>query len=253
MKAVLIFVLALALHLSTTPPPAHAQPSCRFVLGFATLRDLVGAQKVGTCLEDEHFNLENGNAEQRTSGGLLVWRKADNFTAFTDGGSSWVNGPNGLQSRPNTERFAWEKDPVQSAPAATQALPALREAAPTSAPPIASQTAPTATPRPLPTATPIPAPTPSRENTPDPALMSQCVTSAANMAEQMALSGAGDAFAPLLGICQLSVRKDGARGFTCFESAFGRSIRMAGRLPAGSGNLAANAAQAEYNLCVGAR
>ena len=45
-------------------------------------------------------------------GGLLVWRKADNFTAFTDGGTTWVNGPNGLQSRPNGERFSWENDPV---------------------------------------------------------------------------------------------------------------------------------------------
>lgn len=33
---------------------------------------------------------ENGNAEQRTSGGLLVWRKVDDFTAFTDGGTDVV-------------------------------------------------------------------------------------------------------------------------------------------------------------------
>jgi hypothetical protein len=101
-----------------------AQPSCRFVLGFANLRDLVGADVVGTCLEDEHFNLENGNAEQRTSGGMLVWRKIDNFTAFTDGGTTWVNGPNGLQSRLNGERFSWESDPVtpaRSAPPSTNA------------------------------------------------------------------------------------------------------------------------------------
>jgi hypothetical protein len=69
------------------------QPTCRFVLGFATLRDLVRPQKVGTCLEDEHFNDQNGSAEQRTSGGLLVWRKVDNLTAFTDGSTSWINGP----------------------------------------------------------------------------------------------------------------------------------------------------------------
>src|SRR5262245_56179157 len=100
--------------------PASAQPGCRFVLGFAALRDLVGAQKVGNCLEDEHFNLENGDAEQRTSGGLLVWRKADNFTAFTDGGTTWVNGPNGLQSRPNGKRFAWEKEPIKSNTGPTQ-------------------------------------------------------------------------------------------------------------------------------------
>src|SRR3954470_15653757 len=106
-------IAAIVLLVALWPSPALGQSSCRFVLGFETLRNLVGAQKVGTCLEDEHFNLENGNAEQRTSGGLLVWRKVDNFTAFTDGGTSWVNGPNGLQSRPNGERFSWEKDPAQ--------------------------------------------------------------------------------------------------------------------------------------------
>src|SRR5262249_21138217 len=32
----------------------------------------------------------------------------DNFTAFTDGARTWVNGPFGLQQRLNTERFDWE-------------------------------------------------------------------------------------------------------------------------------------------------
>jgi len=105
--------------------------------------------------------LENGNAEQRTSGGLLVWRKVDNFTAFTDGGTSWINGPNGWQSRPNSERFSWEKDPVQpaSGPAAPGAPPS--GSLPSAPAPTATQrttsnppaSAPTATPRP-PTATP---------------------------------------------------------------------------------------------------
>lgn len=98
----------------------HGQDACSFVGGFARLRELVGADKIGNCLEDEHFNVENGNAEQRTTGGLLVWRKADNFTAFTDGGTTWVNGPEGLQKRPNNERFAWETDPV-TAPSTTVA------------------------------------------------------------------------------------------------------------------------------------
>ena len=38
--------------------------------------------------------------------GLLVWRKADNHTAFTDGYRTWVNGPYGLQVRLNTARFS---------------------------------------------------------------------------------------------------------------------------------------------------
>jgi lipoprotein-anchoring transpeptidase ErfK/SrfK len=42
---------------------------------------------------------------------LLVWRKADNFTAFTNGATTWVNGPQGIQARPNGQRFPWEANP----------------------------------------------------------------------------------------------------------------------------------------------
>ena len=89
-------------------PPAHAQAACTFQLGFATLRNMVGAATVGDCLQNEGFNSANGNAEQRTARGLLVWRKADNWTAFTDGYRTWINGPTGLQERLNTDRFPWE-------------------------------------------------------------------------------------------------------------------------------------------------
>jgi hypothetical protein len=50
----------------------------------------------------------NGDGLQHTSGGLLVWRKADNWTAFTDGFQTWINGPTGLQERLNTARLPWE-------------------------------------------------------------------------------------------------------------------------------------------------
>jgi plastocyanin len=91
---------------------AHAQaPGCQFVLGFATLRALIGPAIVGDCLEDQRF-AANGDAVQQTTGGLLAWRKADNWTAFTDGARTWINGPQGLVQRPNTTRFPWEGDAV---------------------------------------------------------------------------------------------------------------------------------------------
>ncbi|HLY68012.1 MAG TPA: hypothetical protein VKU60_20905, partial [Chloroflexota bacterium] len=62
---------------------------------------------VGDCRENQHF-ATNGDAQQQTTGGLLVWRKSDNWTAFTDGFHTWVNGPLGLAQRLNTERFDWE-------------------------------------------------------------------------------------------------------------------------------------------------
>jgi hypothetical protein len=77
----------------------QAQDGCGFVLGFATLRALVGVAVVGECLEDEHHNPDNGHALQATTGGLLVWRKVDNWTAFTDGFRTWIDGPFGLQQR----------------------------------------------------------------------------------------------------------------------------------------------------------
>ena len=99
-----VMLLTLAL-LGPAPPVAAAD--CQFILGFATLKTLLdaaeGPDKVGTCLENQRFNPENGDALQRTTGGLLVWRKADNWTAFTDGYRTWLNGPHGLQARLNTK------------------------------------------------------------------------------------------------------------------------------------------------------
>jgi hypothetical protein len=91
-----------------TPTTTLAQAAdCQFTLGFATLRNMI-PETVGNCIENEWHNAENGDGLQRTTNGMLVWRKADNWTAYTDGYMTWINGPLGLQSRLNTERFAWE-------------------------------------------------------------------------------------------------------------------------------------------------
>lgn len=109
---------AMALLVAVAPLAAEAQtasggdtaPPCHFQLGFATLQALIPAA-VGTCLDAEAYGA-NGDSLQHTTNGLLVWRKADNVTAFTDGYYSWVNGPNGLQLRLNSERFTWEANPA---------------------------------------------------------------------------------------------------------------------------------------------
>ena len=104
-------IVAGLLVLSAAPTAAAAE--CEFVLGFATLKTLInlseGQDKVGDCLANERFDPVKGEALQQTSGGLLVWRKADNWTGFTDGYRTWVIGTDGLQSRPNTERLDWER------------------------------------------------------------------------------------------------------------------------------------------------
>jgi len=95
--------------ISAIPAAAQASaPPCEFVLGFKALHDALPGV-VGSCLDDEAYN-SIGDSVQHTSGGLLAWRRADNWTAFTDGFHTWVSGPNGIQERLNTERFPWEAD-----------------------------------------------------------------------------------------------------------------------------------------------
>src|SRR5262245_2157606 len=107
MLAAAIVVLALV--------PGRADAAdCEFVLGFKALADLI-PDRVGNCLDNESHNPANGDALQHTTawhgqGGLLVWRKADNWTAFTDGSTTWINGPDGLVSRPNSgPLFPWRR------------------------------------------------------------------------------------------------------------------------------------------------
>jgi hypothetical protein len=117
-----VVVALLALSLAARPAD---QVGCRFVLGFASLRAALGPALVGECLEDERASPANGDALQRTTGGLLVWRKADNWTAFTDGHRTWVSGPNGIESRLNAEVFGWELPAAVAQAARAAAAPGL--------------------------------------------------------------------------------------------------------------------------------
>ena len=110
-----VCIAVVVLALTSVATPVSSASTCQFVLGFRTLHDLV-PDVVGDCLVEEHHNPDNGDGLQETTRGLLVWRKADNFTAFTNGYRSWVNGPNGLQMRLNTESFAWERTTVAPSP-----------------------------------------------------------------------------------------------------------------------------------------
>jgi len=95
--------VAAALILAST---GFAQSIPEFQLGFRALAEQV-PQVVGSPVEDEHWG-ERGDSLQGTTRGLMVWRKADNWTVFTDGSRTWVNGPVGVQQRRNDERFSWE-------------------------------------------------------------------------------------------------------------------------------------------------
>jgi hypothetical protein len=116
-------VAGIALLFAALAPVADGGPSCRFQFGFAHLAQLV-PDRVGDCLDDERNDPATGNDLQHTTTGLLVWRKADNVSAFTDGRWTWLLGPDGLAQRPNTQRFGWEANP-QKLPIAVPAGPLL--------------------------------------------------------------------------------------------------------------------------------
>jgi hypothetical protein len=85
---------------------AVANPAPEFTLGFKALADQLPGI-VGDPVGSEYITQE-GDSIQQTTHGLLVWRKADNLTAFTNGAMTWVSGPEGVQARSNSERFSWE-------------------------------------------------------------------------------------------------------------------------------------------------
>lgn len=85
--------------------PLAAQ-DCSFQLGFKALRDLI-PDVVGECLENEHHDPVTGLTQQATSNGRLTWRKADNWTGFSDHWRTWVRVSAGVQQWPNDEYFPW--------------------------------------------------------------------------------------------------------------------------------------------------
>lgn len=105
MCAVLATILAVLLGAGVPLPLARAQ-TCEFQAGFKLLHDLL-PDVVGECLESEQW--VGDGTRQRTTGGLLVWRRADNWTAFTDGYRTWSIGPQGVQEQSNAAGFGWQR------------------------------------------------------------------------------------------------------------------------------------------------
>ncbi len=108
MKRLTVALIAATVLVLTSNSATLAQPAPEFQLGFKLLADQI-PEVVGEPLENEHWGA-NGDSLQQTSKGLMVWRKADNWTAFTNGAWTWVNGPEGIRDRPSGDRFEWEND-----------------------------------------------------------------------------------------------------------------------------------------------
>jgi DNA-binding response OmpR family regulator len=99
-------------------------PGCALMPAFESLRAQVGEEIVGRCT-DQPTTRENGDAQQPTTKGLFALRARENWVAFTDGHRTWVRGPNGIQTRLNTERFPWESASATFDDSAVTAIAAI--------------------------------------------------------------------------------------------------------------------------------
>lgn len=102
---------------------------CTFNARFQPLRDQLG-RVVGTCVANERYHPASALVSQVTSQGLLTYDAQHNWAAFTDGATTWILGPCGLQSRRADERFAWELGGGCGGAAAPAVAPAAATPAP---------------------------------------------------------------------------------------------------------------------------
>ena len=97
---------------------------CVDAFQFSALRDQI-PEIVGECTSDTidvpsggylrvetnglTIFVDSADVVQITSRGVLEHRRADGFAEFTDGATTWIAGPCGLQSRPRDFSFPWER------------------------------------------------------------------------------------------------------------------------------------------------
>ncbi len=127
MKRLVVSLIIAAVAILAISSVTLAQATPEFKLGFKALADQIPAV-VGQPLENEHWGA-NGDSLQQTTTGLMVWRKADNWTAFTNGSRTWVNLPDGVRERGNDERFPEEATEPQVAPVPEAAAPVAAQPA----------------------------------------------------------------------------------------------------------------------------
>jgi len=107
--SMLIAGLVAAAGLSTWPVMAQttSTAACQLAPVFLMLRDLIGRDRMGDCTSAV-IRSDSGDFNQPTTKGMLTFRPSDLIVAFSDGQTTWLYGPNGLESRPTGTRLAWE-------------------------------------------------------------------------------------------------------------------------------------------------
>jgi hypothetical protein len=219
--------VVVALSFASSLTPVVAQTSCSFAPVFGLFRQVAGDAVVGECTEPATF-AENGDITQATTKGLAVYRYADQTIAFTDGQTTWLYGPEGLQSRANSDRFAWEGQGARTvaAPSATGTIPP-------------SNSVSTAAP-----ATAVPTmPAPSSESLALNARCSRIVqTELTPLTTRLGANSTGSiagAQQELRLTCQNAAIAAGTAGLDCFETSLRQWVQMAPRLGTGGVSSAA--------------
>jgi hypothetical protein len=129
--SLLLAGIILAGSVSAWPVLAQTAPTCQFAPVFLMLRDMIGRERSGECIGPMARN-DGGDINQPTTRGMMTFRTTDLVSAFSDGQTTWLFGPNGLESRPTGTRLAWENTlpSVAPAPAAAVAIPPTLSAPP---------------------------------------------------------------------------------------------------------------------------
>ena len=78
--------------------------ACQLAPVFLMLRDLIGKDRMGECTSAV-IKSDSGDFNQPTTRGMLTFRPSDLIVAFSDGQTTWLYGPNGLESRPTGTRL----------------------------------------------------------------------------------------------------------------------------------------------------
>ena len=104
--AILLAGVVLGVGVSAWPAVAQTE-SCQLAPVFMMLRELVGKERAGDCTGPV-IRSDAGDLSQPTARGTMTFRSGDLVTAFSDGQTTWLFGPRGLESRPNTSRLPWE-------------------------------------------------------------------------------------------------------------------------------------------------
>jgi hypothetical protein len=100
---------------------------------------------MGDCTSAVVHN-DGGDVNQPTTRGMLTFRPSDLVVAFSDSQTTWLYGPNGLESRPSGTRLSWEGTGTTIAAASSGGTTSLPAPPIGSAPLIGATTAYTAPP-----------------------------------------------------------------------------------------------------------